>query len=101
MRKNKGTAECDKNIVTCDVGIAQCENGTIKYKKKAREPPNVIKELSYVMLESHNVRNCTMWEKGRGTTQCDKRTVICDVGTTQCDDRTVKCEKKKWGNHRM
>ena len=25
-------------------------------KKKIRKPPNVTKELSYVMLESHNVR---------------------------------------------
>ena len=39
--------------------------------------------------------NHQVWEKSTGTTQCDKRTVICDIGTTQCEDRTVKCEKKK------
>ena len=45
-----------RKTVTCDVGTAQCENRTIKYEKKVREPPNVRKELSYVMLELHNVR---------------------------------------------
>ena len=36
-----------------------------------------------------------MWEKSKGITQCDKRTVTCDVGTAQCEDETVKNEKKK------
>ena len=45
-----------KKTVTCDIGTAQCENGTIKYEKKVREPPNVRKELSHMMLELHNVR---------------------------------------------
>ena len=44
-----------EKTVTCDVGIAQCEDETIKYEKKVREPPNVKKELLYVMLELHNV----------------------------------------------
>ena len=38
-----------------------------------------------------------MWEKSKGTTKCDKRTVTCDVGITQCDYETVKCEKKNKG----
>ena len=41
-----------------------------------------------------------MWEKKKGTTECDKSTVTCDVGTAQCEDDTIKCEKKK-GNHWM
>ena len=41
-----------QNTVTCDVGIAQCEDGTIKCEKKKKE----------------------------GTTKCDKSTVTCDVG---------------------
>ena len=41
-----------------------------------------------------------MWEKSKGITKCDKRTVICNVGTTQCGDEIVKCEKKK-KNYRM
>ena len=45
-----------KITVTCDVRTAQREDGTIKYEKKLRKPLNVTKELSYVMLESHNVR---------------------------------------------
>ena len=36
-----------------------------------------------------------MWEKSKGTTKCEKKTITCDVGTAQCEDETVKCEKKK------
>ena len=38
------------------VKTVQCENGTVKCEKKVREPLNVRKELSHVMLELHNVR---------------------------------------------
>ena len=52
-KKKKETTICDKSTVKC----AQCENGTIKYyEKKIKEPPNVTKVLSNVMLELHNVR---------------------------------------------
>ena len=44
-----------KKTVTCDVGIVQCKDETVKCEKKVREPPNVIIELSYVMLELHNM----------------------------------------------
>ena len=54
--KSKGTAKSKKRTVICDVGTAQYEDGTIKCEKKAMEPPNVTKELSYVMLELHNVK---------------------------------------------
>ena len=30
VRKNKGTTECDKSIVICDVDTTQCKDGTIK-----------------------------------------------------------------------
>ena len=56
VRKNKRTPECDKSIVTCDVGTAQCEDGTIKYEKKIRELLNMIKVQSHVMLVLRNVR---------------------------------------------
>ena len=55
-KKSKGTTKCEKRIVTYNVGIAQCDDGTVKCKKKVREPPNVTKELSYLMLEPYNVR---------------------------------------------
>ena len=55
-KKSKGTTKYKKRIVTCDVVIAQCEDGTIKCEKKVMEPPNVKKELSYLMLELHNLR---------------------------------------------
>ena len=35
-----------------------------------------------------------MWEKSKGTTKCEKRTITCNVGTAQCENGTVKCEKK-------
>ena len=45
-----------KKTVLCNVGTTQYENGTVKCEKKVREPPNMRKELSHVMLELHNVR---------------------------------------------
>ena len=53
-KKNEGTIECDKSTVTCDVGIVQYEDRTVKCEKKVREPPNVRKELLHVIW------NCTM-----------------------------------------
>ena len=55
-KKSKEITKCEKNIVTCDVGTAQYEYETVKCEKKIREPLNVRKELSHVMLELHNVR---------------------------------------------
>ena len=49
-------------------------------EKKVREPSNVTKELSYVMLEPHNVKmELLSVRKGKGTNQYDKRTVIYNV----------------------
>ena len=42
-KKNEGTIECDKSTVTCDVGIVQYEDRTVKCEKKVTEPPNVAK----------------------------------------------------------
>ena len=50
------TTKYNKRTVTCDVGAAQCKDGTIKYEKKKKEPPNVTKILSNVMLKLHNMR---------------------------------------------
>ena len=55
-KKSKGTTKCEKKIVTYDVGTAQFEDETVNCEKKVREPPNVRKELSHVILELHNVR---------------------------------------------
>ena len=55
-KKSKGTTKCEKRIVTYNVGIAQCKDEIVKCEKKVREPPNVTKELSYVILEPHNIR---------------------------------------------
>ena len=52
-------------------------------QKKIKVPPNVRKIRLYVIfvlpdvtMEPSNVR-----KKNKGTTECDKSTVICDVGT--------------------
>ena len=55
-RKSKGTTNCEKRIVTYDVGIVQCMDETVKCeKKKVREPPNVRKKSSHVILKLYNV----------------------------------------------
>ena len=36
-------------------------------------------------------------KKSKGTIECDKRTVKCEVGTAQCEDGIVECEKKSKG----
>ena len=38
-----------------------------------------------------------MWEKSKGTTQREKRTVTCDVETAQYEDEIVKSKKKNKG----
>ena len=48
VRKSKGITKYEKKTVTCDVGTAQCKDGTVKCEKKVRESPNVRK-------------NCHMW----------------------------------------
>ena len=40
----------------CDVETAQYEDEIIKCEKKVKEPPNMRKKRSHVMLELHNVR---------------------------------------------
>ena len=47
---------CEKRTVTCDVGIAKYEDGTVKCEKTVKEPPNVKKELLHVILELHNMK---------------------------------------------
>ena len=49
------------------------------------------------MLKLHNVRMkpSNMRKKNKGTTECDKRIITCDVGIAQYEDRIIKCEKKK------
>ena len=48
---NKETTEYNKNTITCDVTITQCEENIIKCEKK-----------------------------NKGITECDKSTVTCDIG---------------------
>ena len=101
------------------MGIAQCNNKKImnvtkieidamlvllnktmkssNVRKKVREPPNVRKKRSYVILKLHNVRikpSNVKKRKSKGTIKCEKRTVIYNIGTAQCEVGTIKCEKK-------
>ena len=42
-------------------------------REKVREPPNVRKELSHVILELHNVKiEPSSMKKSKGTTKCEK-----------------------------
>ena len=80
--KNNGTTKCDKRADTCDVGIAQYEDETVKCEKKKKEPENVTKVLSIMMLELHNMRIEPLnVRKNKGTTKCDKITVKCYIKT--------------------
>ena len=74
-KKNKGTTKCEKRTVTCDIGIAQCVDRTIKCEKKVKESPNMTKELSYVILEPHNMRmeRSNMRKKSKTTTKWEKK----------------------------
>ena len=56
VRKTKRNHQMWQNIVTCDIGTAQCKDGTIKCEKKIKEPPNVIKVQSHVILVLRNMR---------------------------------------------
>ena len=56
-KKVKESPNVRKKTIICDVGIAQCEDETVKCEKKVREPPNVRKELFHQMWE----KNCHMW----------------------------------------
>ena len=63
--KSKRTTKCEKRTVIRDVGIEQCEDGTVKCEKKSK-----------------------------GITKYEKRTVTYDVRTAQCKDETIKYEEK-------
>ena len=95
--KNKGTTECEKITITCDIGIAQYENGTIKCEKKKSKKTTKC-EKSTVTCDIGIAKmwrwNCQVWEKSKETIKCEKRTVTCDVETAKCEDGIVKSEKK-------
>ena len=69
-KKNKGTTKCDKKTVTYDKRTVTCNkkrtdtmlvllNITMEpsnLRKKIKEPPNVTKELTHMILELHIVR---------------------------------------------
>ena len=83
-KKNKGTTEYDKSTVTCNVHTTQYDDCIIKCeKRKIREPPNLTKLQSHVMLVLHNMKMVpsNLRKKKKGTTECDKSTVTYDAGT--------------------
>ena len=71
-------------MVKYDIGTTQYNDETVKYEKKIREPLNMTKVLSNVMLVLSNVtmEPLNMREKNKGTIKCDKRKVTCDIGIT-------------------
>ena len=64
-------------------------------KKKIREPLNVTKVQSHVMLVLCNVRIVlsNVRKKIKEPSNVTK-IVTCDVGTAQCEDGIIKYEKK-------
>ena len=55
-KKSKENTKYEKKTITCDVGTTQYKDETVKCEKKVKEPLNVRKKLSHVMLELYNVR---------------------------------------------
>ena len=55
----------------------------------------MVKVQSYVMLILPNVTMgpSNVRKKNKGTIECGKSKVICDVGIADCDNKTIKCEK--------
>ena len=45
-----------KKTIIFDVETTQCKDEIVKYEKKVREPPNMRKELSHLILKLHNVK---------------------------------------------
>ena len=92
--KNKGTAECDKSTIICDLVLHNMRMVPSNVRKKIRELPNVIKVQSYVMLVLHNIRMIPSNVRKNKETECNKSTVICNISTAQYENGTIKCEKK-------
>ena len=60
--------------------------------EKIKEPPNVTKVQSHVMLVLYNVKMVpSNMRKNKGTIDYNKITVTCDVGTAQSKNDTIKC----------
>ena len=49
VKKNKRITKYNKSTIKCDIRTSQCEDGTIKYEKKIKKPPNVTKRQSHVI----------------------------------------------------
>ena len=95
MRKKiKKTTECDKRTIICDVGTThvRIESSNVR-KKKVREPPNVRKKLSHMMLELHNMRMKPLnVRKSKGTTKCEKELsyVMLELHNMRMEPSNVK-----------
>ena len=50
-KRNKGNTKYNKSTITYNIGTAQCKAKIVKCKEKKKEPPNVTKVLSNVMLK--------------------------------------------------
>ena len=59
----------------------------------------MVKVQSYVMLILPNVTMgpSNVRKKNKGTIECGKSRVICDVGIAYYNNRTIKCEKTNKG----
>ena len=56
---------------------------------------DVRKVLSRAMWVLHNLKMVqSIVRKSKGTTECDKCIVLCDIDTAQCDNGIIECEKK-------
>ena len=81
------------------VGIAQCDDVTIRCDKKKKGITKYDKRIvtcnvGTVQCDDKTIKCEKKKKKKKETTKCEKITVTCNVGTVQCDDEIVKYEKK-------
>ena len=105
----KGITEYEKSFITCDVSTSQCDERIVKWERERErereESLNVTKSIITYDVGTIQWRfNHQISVKNKGTTECNKSKVICDVsmelsnmrekkeGTIECVKSTIKCD---------
>ena len=84
----KGITEYEKSFITCDVSTSQCDERIVKWEReRERERERIIIEYdkNIVTYDVGTIQwrfNHQISVKNKGTTECNKSKVICDVSTT-------------------
>ena len=84
----KWITEYEKSSITCDVSTSQCDERIVKWERERerererKESLNVTKSIVTYDVGTTQWRfNNHISVKNKGTTECNKSKVICDVST--------------------